>query len=179
MNKWYSLKWGGHKLGEKLTSLLHVSLSSQHRRNRYYYLYLKMGSRLIACDRLNSNLLKCKEGFISPCNWEAWNIAVCRVLFLLPLLPSVCQFYHAFYRCPPKNGDLGIPAAAQWVKDPALTQLWGRWQLRLGLDPLPRIFPVLWVQPKKEWRYGCAQLRFMPQWLGSQRSEYFPTACTA
>ena len=39
---------------------------------------------------------------------------------------------------------------AQWVKDPALMQLWLRLHLRLGFDPWPRNFHVLCVWPKKK-----------------------------
>ena len=38
---------------------------------------------------------------------------------------------------------------AQRVKDPALQQLWHRSQLRLGFDPFPRNFHMLWMWLKR------------------------------
>ena len=38
----------------------------------------------------------------------------------------------------------------QWVKEPALMQLWHRLQLQLRFDPWPRNFHMLWVWPKKK-----------------------------
>ena len=38
---------------------------------------------------------------------------------------------------------------AQWVKCPALPQLWHRSQVWLGFKPWPPNFPKLWVWPKK------------------------------
>ena len=49
-----------------------------------------------------------------------------------------------------KITSLGVPVVAQGVKDPALPQLWYRLKLKLGLDPWPRNFHVLWVWPKKK-----------------------------
>ena len=36
-----------------------------------------------------------------------------------------------------------IPGPEQWVKDPALPQLWQRLQMGLGFDPSPRNFRML------------------------------------
>ena len=44
-----------------------------------------------------------------------------------------------------KKKKRGVPTVAQWVKDPALPQLWHRWQL-------PRKFHGLSVRPKKKKR---------------------------
>ena len=41
-----------------------------------------------------------------------------------------------------------IPGPLQWVKDPALPQLWHRLQLQIGVDPWPRNFHMLCVWPK-------------------------------
>ena len=43
-----------------------------------------------------------------------------------------------------------IPGPGEWVKDPALPQLWHCSKMWLGLDPWPRNFHRLQVQPKKE-----------------------------
>ena len=42
-----------------------------------------------------------------------------------------------------------IPSLVQWVKDPALLQLWHRSQLQLKFDPWPQELPYAWVQPKQ------------------------------
>ena len=42
------------------------------------------------------------------------------------------------------------PSPAQWVKDPALLQLWHRSQLWLEINPWPGNFHMLWEQPKKK-----------------------------
>ena len=47
------------------------------------------------------------------------------------------------------RGVRSIPHPAQWVKDPALPQLWHWLQLCLGFDPWPWYFHMLWVWPKK------------------------------
>ena len=41
-----------------------------------------------------------------------------------------------------------ILSPRQWVKDPALLQLWHRLQMWLGFCPWPRNFHLPWVQPK-------------------------------
>ena len=48
------------------------------------------------------------------------------------------------------GGSSSILDPEQWVKDPALPQLWHRSQLLLRFDPWPGNFHMMWVQPKKE-----------------------------
>ena len=43
-----------------------------------------------------------------------------------------------------------IPNLAQWVEDPALSQLWHRLQLQLGFDLWPGNLHTQWVQPLKK-----------------------------
>ena len=43
-----------------------------------------------------------------------------------------------------------IPSLTQWVKDPALPQLWLRSQLQLGSDPWPRNSICLWGGQKRK-----------------------------
>ena len=43
-----------------------------------------------------------------------------------------------------------VPTVVQWVKDPALLQLWHRWQLWLGFDPWLGNIHILWVQLKNK-----------------------------
>ena len=43
-----------------------------------------------------------------------------------------------------------IPGSVQWVKDPALPQLWRRSQLQLGFNPWPWNFHMPWVQSLKK-----------------------------
>ena len=50
------------------------------------------------------------------------------------------------------EGAGSIPSPEQWVKDPALLQLWLKLQLRLRFDPWPRNFCKPWMQPKGEKR---------------------------
>lgn len=54
-----------------------------------------------------------------------------------------------------------VPSPAQWVKDPALLQLWHRSQLQLELDPWPGNFPMPWGQPKKKKRHGLNIARLL------------------
>jgi len=42
-----------------------------------------------------------------------------------------------------------VSLVVQQVKDPALPQLWSRLQLRLGFDPWPGNFHMLWAWPKQ------------------------------
>ena len=42
------------------------------------------------------------------------------------------------------------PSPGQWVKDPALLQLWHRSQLQLRFDPWPSNFHIALLQPKKK-----------------------------
>ena len=42
-----------------------------------------------------------------------------------------------------------IPGPEQWVKGPALLQLWHGSQVQLAFDPWPRNFHVPWVLQKK------------------------------
>ena len=37
-----------------------------------------------------------------------------------------------------------IPDPVQWIKDPALLQMWCRWQMCLKFDPWPGNFHVPW-----------------------------------
>ena len=70
------------------------------------------------------------------------------------------------------GGGSSIPDPAQWVKDPALLQLWYRSQLRLRLDPWPRNFYIPQIWPKKknknknkkhsELNMGFLSLNFVP-----------------
>ena len=47
---------------------------------------------------------------------------------------------------------MGVSSVAQWVKDPALLQLWCRLQLQLQLDTWPKDFhmPQVWQKKKKK-----------------------------
>ena len=51
------------------------------------------------------------------------------------------------------TGMIPSPTQAQWVKGPELLQLSHRSQMRLGLDPWPRNFHMLQVQPKREMKH--------------------------
>ena len=46
------------------------------------------------------------------------------------------------------SGECSIPSLGQWVKDPALPQLWCRSKLWLGCNPWPRNFHMPRVQLK-------------------------------
>ena len=48
-----------------------------------------------------------------------------------------------------------IPNLAQWVEDPALSQLWHRLQLQLGFDLWPGNLHTQWVQPLKKKKKSC------------------------
>ena len=50
---------------------------------------------------------------------------------------SLAQELHG---CGQKNIK-GVPAVAQWVKDPVLLQLWQRLQMQLRFSPWPREIP--------------------------------------
>lgn len=54
------------------------------------------------------------------------------------------------YRWFKTKPELGVSAAAQWVKDPALLQLWSRSQLQLRFDTWPENFHMPPVGPKKK-----------------------------
>ena len=45
---------------------------------------------------------------------------------------------------------VGVPTVAQWVKDPALPQVWPRSQLQLRFETWPRNFHMPWVHPKEK-----------------------------
>ena len=51
-----------------------------------------------------------------------------------------------------KIARLGVPIVAQWVKDPALLQLWHRSQLWLGFNPWPGNLHMsqVWLLKKKK-----------------------------
>ena len=72
-------------------------------------------------------------GLISVFSW------LCNKAFQRTLLRSShCGPMGWDRRCLCSSRDAGSnPGPAQWVKDPLMLQLWCRWQLRLGFDPLP------------------------------------------
>jgi len=76
------------------------------------------------------------------------------------------------------GGASSIPSPEQWVKDPALLQLWYRLQLRLRLDPWSGNF-LVWPEKgekkrdKKLWlRYVHLLLRFPPLMCGSASFQF-------
>ena len=58
--------------------------------------------------------------------------------------------------------DFGAPAVAQWLKDPALLQLWYRLQLQLGFSSWHRNLYMPWLQQKNK---GFGFLKILEDYL--------------
>ena len=65
------------------------------------------------------------------------------------------------------KGTCGVPTVAQWVKDPALLQLWHRSKLWLGFDPSPGNFHMFQGQPKKVKKKKELVLTYDEHWIDS------------
>ena len=67
-----------------------------------------------------------------------------------------------------------IPRQQQWVKDPALLQLWPK----LRFDPWPGNFHMLWMQPKKGGKKEDVVHLYNGIFLSQKKNEILPFAAT-